>query len=61
MSAAVSRAQEDLVDGARRTVRSLVDLSKDWPDDARLAKAQMHLVAALAELVKYENDIGGVR
>jgi len=61
MSAAPSRTQDDLVGLSRHDLRALVDASKAWPDDERLAKAQVHLVAALAELVKYENQIGGPR
>jgi len=57
----IANAQDDIVSHARSLVREAVKTSEGFPDDARLAKAQMHLVAAMAELVKYENEIGGPR
>lgn len=65
MSAAVSvdpgiaNAQAAIVDAVRAHVRQAINGSEGFPDDHRLAKAQVHLVAALAELVKYEKNIGG--
>lgn len=65
MSAAVTfeadakRAADDLVSFVRGNIRDAVKASEAFPDDPRLAKAQMLLVGALAEIVKYENQIGG--
>lgn len=54
-----SRARDDLIALAHTHIREAVEASKGFPDDPRLEKAQMLLVGALAELVRYERGIGG--
>lgn len=65
MSAAVSldpgiaNAQTDLVEAARVHIREAVKASDGFPADARLERAQTHLLAALSEVRRYQEGIGG--
>ncbi len=46
---------------ARTLVSDALAVSEGFPSDPRLEQAQIHLVAALAEIIRFQNDIGGPR
>lgn len=52
-------APDPYVASARRLVVQAIEASKGFPADARLESATAHLLAGLADLIRFQNNIGG--